>query len=62
MNSNLESIVLKTFKKGDHISTPLIQRKCKVGYNSAKEVFDKLVDAGIVKRPHNKSGVSIRLK
>ena len=36
--------VFQMFKSGDDISVSLIQRKCKVGYNSAAEgPFDKFI-------------------
>ena len=31
--------VFQMFKSGDDISVSLIQRKCKVGYNSASRTF-----------------------
>jgi len=37
------SYVLELFQSGDDISIPLIQRKCKVGYNSAYRVLKELI-------------------
>jgi len=42
--------VFQMFKSGDDISVSLIQRKCKVGYNSAYRVFENLVEDGLVEK------------
>lgn len=42
--------VFQMFKSGDDISVSLIQRKCRVGYNSAYRVFENLVEDGLVEK------------
>lgn len=42
--------IFQIFKSGDDISVPLIQRKCKVGYNSAFRVFENLIEDGLIER------------
>jgi hypothetical protein len=42
--------VFAMFNSGDDISVSLIQRKCKVGYNSAHRTLMNLVEDGLVKR------------
>lgn len=42
--------VAMNFNVNDEISESLIQRKCKVGYNSASRVLDKLIKDKKVKR------------
>lgn len=49
--------VFQVFNSGDDISVPLIQRKCKTGYNSAFRVLENLVEDGLVERG-KKFGVS----
>jgi DNA segregation ATPase FtsK/SpoIIIE-like protein len=51
------------FKSGDDISIPIIQRKCKTGYNLAYRVYTKLVEDGIIipppkEHPHGVSKVN----
>lgn len=49
--------VFKLFDPGDDISISLIQRKCKVGYNTAYRTFYHLVHDGIMKQVDN-NGIS----
>ena len=49
--------VFQMFKSGDDISVSLIQRKCKVGYNSASRTFENLVEDGLIEKG-NGNGVS----
>ena len=49
--------VFKSFGPGDDISISLIQRKCKVGYNTAYRTFYHLVHDGIIKQVDN-NGIS----
>ena len=42
--------IAMSFNVGDDISESLIQLKCKVGYNSAYRVLNKLITDGKVKR------------
>ena len=49
--------VFQMFKSGDDISVSLIQRKCKVGYNSASRTFENLVEDGCIEKG-NGNGVS----
>ena len=42
--------VFAMFNSGDDISVSLIQRKCKVGYNSAHRTLMNLLEDGLVKR------------
>lgn len=42
--------VFTMFNSGDDISVSLIQRKCKVGFNSAYSSLMNLVEDGLVKR------------
>lgn len=49
--------VFLMFKTGDDISVPLIQRKCKVGYNSASRTFKNLMEDGLIEKGKD-NGVS----
>jgi len=49
--------IFQMFNSGDDISIPLIQRKCKVGYNSAYRTFENLAEDGLIERG-KKFGVS----
>jgi Fic family protein len=49
--------VFQMFKSGDDISVSLIQKKCKVGYNSASRTFENLVEDGFIEKG-NGNGVS----
>lgn len=40
--------IMNTFESGDYISIPLIQRKCRTGYNTASRTLQNLLDDGIV--------------
>lgn len=42
--------VFGTFKSGDDISVPLIQRRCAVGYFTASRTLENLIEDGFVKR------------
>jgi len=50
--------VFEIFNSGDDISIPLIQRRCKCGYNSAYRVFNNLLEDDLIMRGENKNGVS----
>lgn len=43
-------VVFQMFNTGDDISVSLIQRKCKVGYNSASRVLENLIEDGLVEK------------
>lgn len=47
---NIRTTVFQMFKSGDDISVSLIQRKCKVGYNSALRTFENLVEDGLIEK------------
>lgn len=49
-------VVFQMFNTGDDISVSLIQRKCKVGYNSASRVLENLIEDGLVEKI-NKNGL-----
>lgn len=38
------------FKNGEDVAVSLIQRRCRVGYNSAYRCFDKLSKEGFIKK------------
>ena len=42
--------VFQMFKSGDEISVSLIQRKCKVGYNSASRTLNNLIKDGLIEQ------------
>lgn len=46
----IRTTVFQMFESGDDISVSLIQRKCKVGYNSASRTFENLVKDGLIKK------------
>jgi len=46
--------VFKLFDPGDDISISLIQRKCKVGYNTAYRTFCHLMYDGRIKQVDNR--------
>ena len=49
--------IFQMFNSGDDISISLIQRKCRVGYNSAYRTFENLVEDGLIEKG-KKFGVS----
>lgn len=51
------TLIFDNFNSGDDISISLIQRKCCVGYNTAKRVFENLVYDGLIQKG-DKNGVS----
>ena len=56
-DSKTRKAVFEMFKSGDDISVSLIQRKCKVGYNSAYRTFENLLEDGLIEKG-NVNGVS----
>lgn len=42
------SKIFQVFKIGDTITVPLIQRKCKVGYNTAYRTLKNLIEDDLV--------------
>lgn len=57
MEKNIQAVT-EAFECGDDISIPLIQRKCKLSYNAAKQTYDRLVSIGAIKPGANPLGVS----
>lgn len=47
---NIIKYILETFHYGDDISIPIIQRRCHIGYNSALNIFENLVEEGLIER------------
>ena len=41
------------FKKGDDISIPIIQRKCRVGYNAAFRLLNYLIEQKLITKNNN---------
>lgn len=45
-NQDTYNAIVRTFSKGDILTTTLIQRKCKVGYFSASGAITKMLEKG----------------
>jgi hypothetical protein len=54
----VRTAVFEAFNSGDDISIPLIQRKCRCGYNSAYRVLENLIEDDLVEKSKTPNGVS----
>lgn len=55
------SKIFEVFESGDTITITLIQRKCKVGYNTAYRTLKNLIDDDIVESQSKSEGTLIAI-
>lgn len=53
MKSNIYDDILKFVMEYKYVSTALIQRKFRIGYNHAEDILEKLEQNGIVGKKNN---------